>query len=79
MTRLRLISDAFSQLKQDDPQTAITLCALRRMVKAGEISTVAVGRKRLVDYDALLAHLGRATNCPSAPESPSDGQIRRIS
>ena len=52
MTRMRVISEAFYQLKQDDPGTAITQCALRRMVKAGDIPSVQVGRKSLIDYES---------------------------
>ena len=57
MARIRIIADAYSQLKHDDPGTAITLCALRRIAKNGEIPTVLVGRKTLINYDALIEYL----------------------
>lgn len=57
MARMRLIKDAFQQIKLDDPDTALTLNALRCMVKRGEIPSIRSGRKTLVNYDALLLKL----------------------
>lgn len=79
MVKLRLISDAFSQLKQDDPDTAITLCALRRMVRAGDIPTVRVGRKALINYDMLLQHLYTGSHTSTLEKPIELGEIRKIS
>lgn len=79
MVKLRLISEVFVQLKQDDPDTAITLCALRRMVKAGDIPTVRVGRKALINYDLLLQHLYAGGHSPTVEKPVELGEIRRIS
>ena len=57
MTRLRLVAEAYAQVKQDDPEMAITLCALRRMVKAGDIHSIRAGRKYLINYDLLMQYL----------------------
>ena len=61
MSRMRLIKDAFLQIKQDDPDTALTLNALRCIVKSGEIPVIKSGRKTLVNYDELLRYLASAT------------------
>ena len=61
MSRMRLIKDAFLQIKQDDPDTALTLHALRGIVKSGEIPVIKSGRKTLVNYDELLRYLASAT------------------
>lgn len=61
MSRMRLIKDAFLQIKQDDPDTALTLNALRGIVKSGEIPVIKSGRKTLVNYDELLRYLASAT------------------
>lgn len=79
MTKLRLIVDAYNQLKQDDPDTAITLSALRRMVKAGDIPAVRVGRKSLVNYDLLLQYLYTGSHAVGAKEPDVLGEIRKIS
>ena len=79
MIKLRLIADAYGQLKQDDPDTAITLCALRRMVKAGDIPTVRVGRKALINYDLLSQHLYAGSHTPTLEKPMEHGEIRKIS
>lgn len=57
MPRMRLIKDAFEQLKKEDPETDITIYALRAIVKSGVIPTVRLGRKLLINYDSLLDYL----------------------
>lgn len=44
---MRLVKDAFEQLKKDDPDTDVTLYALRTIVKSG---------KKSVNYDSLLEY-----------------------
>lgn len=61
MSRMRLIKEAYLQIKQDDPDTALTLNALRCIVKRGEIPTIKSGRKTLINYDELLRYLASAT------------------
>lgn len=56
MARMRLVKDAYEQLKRDDPDTNITLYALRTIVKSGAIPTVQLGRKTLLNYDSLLEY-----------------------
>jgi len=55
--RMRLIKDAFEQLKKEDPETDITIYALRTIVKSGVVPTVRLGRKLLINYDSLLDYL----------------------
>ena len=57
MPRMRLIKDAFEQLKKEDPETDITIYALRTIVNSGVIPTVRLGRKLLINYDSLLDYL----------------------
>lgn len=52
--RMRTIPKAYEAVKQADPDTDLTLRALRRMANNGEIPCVQVGRKRLVDLDLLF-------------------------
>ena len=54
---MRLIKDAFEQLKKEDPGTDITIYALRTIVKSGVVPTVRLGRKLLINYDSLLDYL----------------------
>ncbi len=57
MTKMRLISEAYKAIKEDDPNTALTMNALRCLVRNGEIPSVQIGRKRLINYDNLLQYL----------------------
>ncbi len=77
MVRMRLISEAYQEIKAADPNTALTMCALRRLVNSGAIPVVLSGRKKLVNLDVLLAYLDRE----GTPVTPSDnkGDIRPIS
>lgn len=52
--RLRTIPQAMNEIKSADPNTALTMRALRRMVNTGEIPTVAVNSKKLVNLDLLF-------------------------
>ena len=54
---MRTIPEAAAELKRLDKNTAITLCALRRMVKTGELPSVAIASKRLVNMNQLLEML----------------------
>ena len=52
--RMRTIPKAYEEVKRADPNTSLTLRALRRMVKSGEVPCIMVGTKRLVDLDLLF-------------------------
>jgi len=55
--RMRTITEAIAAIKAADPQTAFTQTALRRMIRSGEIKSVKVGCKYLVNLDTLLDYL----------------------
>lgn len=75
--RMRLISDVFKQLKEDDPDTNITMYALRTIVKSGKVSTIQLGRKTLINYDSLLDYLHNGDN-QKASVNQAYGTIRRV-
>lgn len=75
--RMRLISDVFKQLKKDDPDTNITMYALRTIVKSGKVSTIQLGRKTLINYDSLLDYLHNGDN-QKASVNQTYGTIRRV-
>lgn len=76
LPRMRTISAAYAMLKEDDPNTAVSMNYLRRIVLTGQIPVHQVGNKRLLNYDALLEFL---ENPVETVESDSQhGTIRRI-
>ena len=55
--RMRTIPKAYEEIKAIDPNTSLTLRALRRMVSNGEIPVVNIASKRLINLDLLLDKL----------------------
>lgn len=55
--RMRTAEGALEIIKAEDPETAVTLRSIRRLIATGEIHHVPVGRKKLVDVDKLLEFL----------------------
>ena len=73
--RMRLISEAYKMLYESDHDTSLTIGALRRIVKSGVLPTMKVGRKTLLNYDALLQYL----SCPQTVDASDEiGTIRKI-
>ena len=62
MTRMRTLDAAIAQLKEDDPNTALTKHALRQMVLTGRVPHVKAGAKYLINYDGLLDALSGEFN-----------------
>lgn len=55
--RMRTLPKAYAEIKKMDPDTAFTMRALRRMVINGELPTVEVASKKLINLDLLLDKL----------------------
>jgi len=64
---------------QDDPLSALTLCALRRMINNGTIPVIDTAQKRkMFDYDVLLQYLQTGTSKTDVAKPEAFGEIRRI-
>lgn len=57
MPRMRTATGALEIIKQQDPDSAVTLRTIRRLINTGELHYVPVGRKKLVNVDELLEYL----------------------
>ena len=55
--RMRTAEGALAIIKEQDPDTAVTLRYIRRLIATGTIPHVPVGKKKLVNVDGLLAYL----------------------
>ena len=55
--RMRTAHGALEIIKELDPDTAVTLRYIRRLIATGEVPHVDVGRKKLVNVDQLLKFL----------------------
>lgn len=66
MKRIRTISGAYDEIRAADPGTAITLTAIRRAVREGDIPSRRVGSrggwKYFVDIDTVVQYFGGVTD-----------------
>ena len=74
MRQMRTINEAAAFLRQADPDTAITKTGLRRLVTSGQIPSVRVGAKYLVDLGALDDFFAGSVR----ETVPQNGAIRRL-
>ena len=72
--RMRFPAEALAEMKRDDPGTPVTLHLIRSLLADGKIPYVLIGRRRLLNYDALLEYLA---NPPQIEETT--GRIRAVS
>lgn len=73
--RMRLLKEAYEQLKLDDPETCVTESMMRRLALSSQVQSVTIGQKRLINYDSLLEYLSTVHN---EPEPTGYGKIRPI-
>ena len=73
--RMRYPEQALAELKLEDPNTPVTVYMIRRLVAAGTIPSIKMGRRRLLNYDSLLEYLAHPVS--EETEARSTG-IRRI-
>ena len=57
MAKYRTIQQAYECLKSQDADTAITYHALRKLVVSGQLPSMRVGKKYLIDMEMLSAFL----------------------
>lgn len=76
LPHMRGIKQAITELKQNDPETALTEKALRRLVLTGAIPSVKIGKKYLINMDILNNYLFSGS-CDSEKVSAHNG-IRQI-
>lgn len=77
--RMRGIEEGFKEIKANDPDTALTKTALRRLVITGQIPSVKIGTKYLIDMDVVDQYFrGELQQLHGEPEPPQYGTIRRL-
>ena len=54
---LRSIRKSFEIIKQNDPETAITVHTIRTWCKQGQVKSLNAGNKILVDMDSLIEYI----------------------
>jgi excisionase family DNA binding protein len=69
---MRLLKEAAAEIKNIDPNTAVTTYIIRQLAVEGKIKSVMAGRKRLINFDSLLEYLDNQR------ETVQMGTIRKI-
>ncbi len=78
--KMRTAEQAIEELKKVDPETALTVRAVRRMISSGEIPHIKVGTKLLIDFNGLCSYLSGGSQPVSIQGAEAhSGNIRRIS
>lgn len=74
----RTIDQLHAEMMAADPNCALTLYALRRLVRTGEIRSCRIGRKYLVTHQAVTDFLNGKVLADPDPGPSSVAGIRRI-
>ena len=67
MPRMRTIPKAAAEIREMDPETALTEKGLRRLVKQGRIPAVAMESRLLVDLNKVCEYLASPSEEEPAP------------
>ena len=54
---LRSIRKSYEIIKENDPETAITIHTIRTWCKQGQVKSLSAGNKVLVDMDSLIDYI----------------------
>ena len=57
LIRMRTLEECYEEIKKLDPNTCITKYFIRQLALNNKIPVIMAGRKRLINFDALLEYL----------------------
>ncbi len=60
--RMRTLPKCYEELKKLDPDTCISMRGLRKIIGSGDVSTVKINNKVLVNFDLLVSYLSCYTD-----------------
>lgn len=63
--KLRTAETILEEIQRRDPETELSLYAVRRIIASGALPVTGAGRKKLVDLDAFIALLEKGCELPS--------------
>lgn len=79
LPRMRTLDECYRELKELDPNTAVSKYFVRRLALSGAIPTVKCGCKRLINLDGLIEYLQSPSTEPLLDENTKAvNGIRRI-
>ncbi len=79
MQKMRLISEAYNYIKEQDPDTCITKSGFARLVKEGRIPSIRIGNKIIVNLDNVERFFKDGDRAlQEMAEIESKGKIRKV-
>lgn len=78
LLRMRTAAGVLDIIKEQDPDTEVTLHYIRNLIKTGKVPVTPVGRKKLVDADAVMEYIAAGESTSVAKAVEQSGQIRRV-
>lgn len=77
---MRTIAEAVSEIRAQDPKTAVTPYRVRQLILSGVLPSVRAGNKYLIDLDVLIEYLKnpQSDRFVQAITENESGHIRRI-
>ena len=81
VARMRTAGKLLEMIKENDPDTEVTLHYIRKLIKTGQLPATAVGRKRLINADAAIDYITQgkvAENLEESEREPEEGTIRVV-
>jgi len=76
MARMRYPAQALELIKEKDPDTAVTLNLIRTLIRSEVIPVVRVGRRQMINVDALISYLENPQTDAVIPKQ--SGTIRPV-
>ena len=78
LPRMRTAEGVLAEIKGKDPDSEITLHYIRAIIRKEQVPVVAVGRKKLVDVDAVLEFLAHGGAQAEYVTTREIGRIRKV-
>lgn len=75
MVHMRMLNELVADVKERDPETALTKNAIRQLGLSGKVPTLMVGKRRLYNEDAFFQFLDSP---PQQEKSEENGGIRPV-
>lgn len=76
MVRMRLMKEAYKEIKEKDPDSAISFNYIRKLIVSGEIPSRRAGKRYLVNMDILENYLENSSEDQVYPDP--HGKIRAV-
>jgi hypothetical protein len=75
---MRYPAQALELIKEKDPDSAVTLNLIRTLIRTEALPVVRVGRRQMINVDALLEYLAEPPSLEQQTEECQSNTIRQV-